>query len=301
MLHVTGHFTDLLYYTGPDGSFYRKPTHPLLIIPMIIIVLIDLIVLIINRRKVSRIHFIAFLIYLIPTLFTTVVYSFIFIPFSISISIYIGSISMYVLILTDQIAQSKHQQIDIANKDVNILILQMRPHFIYNTMTSIYYLCEQDPHKAQQVILDFTTYLRKNFNAIASNNTIPFTDELEHVKAYIAVELAQFEDSLQVEYDIEYSDFNLPPLTLEPLVENAIKHGMDPDSEPLHILIKTEKTNAGTIIIVKDNGPGFDPENVLNSHNALSNIKKRLAIMCKGDITITSNKGEGTVIKILVP
>ncbi|MCR5107008.1 MAG: histidine kinase [Lachnospiraceae bacterium] len=301
LLHIIGHFTNLFYYTDPDGSFYRKPSHPLLIIPIILIVIIDITVLIINHRKLPRIHFTAFMIYLIPTLFTTVIYSFVFDPFSFSISVYIGSISMYVMILTDQIAQNKHQQVDIANKDVNILILQMRPHFIYNTMTSIYYLCEQDSRKAQQIILDFTTYLRKNFNAIASNDTIPFTDELEHVRAYLAVELAQFEESLQVEYDIENSDFNLPPLTLEPLVENAISHGLDPDSEPLHILIKTVKTNTGNIITVKDNGSGFDPDNVLNSHNALSNIKKRLAIMCNGDITISSKKGEGTIINILVP
>ncbi len=205
------------------------------------------------------------------------------------------------LIITDQIEQSKHQQIAIANQDVNILILQMRPHFIYNTMTSIYYLCEQDPKKAQQIILDFTTYLRKNFNAIASQDTIPFTEELEHVRAYLAVELAQFEESLFIEYDIEYTDFSLPALTLEPLVENSIKHGMDPDSEPLCILIRTSKTNSGSVIMVKDNGPGFDPQNVLNSPNALTNIKKRLELMCKGDITISSQKGEGTVIKIFIP
>ncbi|MCR4744293.1 MAG: histidine kinase [Lachnospiraceae bacterium] len=300
-LHIIGHFTNLFYYTNPDGSFFRKPTHPLLFAPIIAIVIIDIIILILKRKNLTRKHFIAFLIYLIPTLFSLIIYSLIFEIISLSLTIYLGSISMYVLILCNQIEQSNHQQVALANKDVKILILQMRPHFIYNTMTSIYYLCEQNPKKAQQVILNFTTYLRKNFDAIASNETISFTEELEHVKAYLAVELAQFEDILFVKYDIENTDFKLPPLTLEPLVENSIKHGMDPDADPLQILIKTLKRNSANVILVKDNGPGFDPENILNSNNALSNIRRRLEVMCKGKITINSVKGEGTSIEITIP
>ena len=68
------------------------------------------------------------------------------------------------------------------------MVLQMRPHFIFNTMMSIYSLCNQDPQKARQVTMDFTNYLRKNFNAVASDSTIPFSAELEHTRAYLAVE-----------------------------------------------------------------------------------------------------------------
>ena len=90
----------------------------------------------------------------------------------------------------------------------------MRPHFIYNTMTSIYYLCEQDPKTAQQVTLDFTNYLRKNFSAIAKDGTIPFTEELEHTRAYLAVEQIRFEGEMFVEFDTPHTAFKLPPLTL---------------------------------------------------------------------------------------
>lgn len=86
----------------------------------------------------------------------------------------------------------------------------MRPHFIYNTMMSIYYLCTQDSKKAQQVTLDFTAYLRRNFTAIASEDTVPFSDELEHTRAYLAVEQVQFVDSLLVEYDTLHTEFRLP-------------------------------------------------------------------------------------------
>ena len=85
----------------------------------------------------------------------------------------------------------------------------MRPHFIYNTMTGIYCLCDQDPKLAQRVVMDFTAYLRKNFTAIASPEPIPFTSELEHARAYLAVEQAQYEDSLFVEYDTPHIWFRV--------------------------------------------------------------------------------------------
>ncbi len=108
---------------------------------------------------------------------------------------------MFGIILYDQIEQFLRQQREIEHQRASIMVLQMRPHFIYNTMMSIYYLCTQDSKKAQQVTLDFTAYLRKNFTTIASEDTVPFSDELEHTRAYLAVEQVQFVDSLLVEYD----------------------------------------------------------------------------------------------------
>ncbi len=298
---LIGHFTNLFYYTLPDGRFFRKPTHPLLLVPLIVSMILDLMILLLNRRKLSRNYFWTYLAYIIPVIVATFIHSFVFSVVVVNIALLIGSISLYILTLTDQVDKYISQQTAIANQNANILVLQMRPHFIYNTMTSIYYLCEQNPKMAQQVILDFTSYLRKNFNAIASSELIPFNYELEHVRAFLSVELAQFEDNLMVEYDTPHTQFCVPPLTIEPIVENAIKHGLDPDSDPLRILIRTAKTASGNIVTIKDTGPGFDPTNVFESNNALSNIKQRLKLMCDGSITITSHEGEGTTVEIIIP
>ena len=203
---------------------------------------------------------------------------------------------MFAIILYDQIESYVGQQQEIAHQRASIMVLQMRPHFIYNAMMSIYYLCVQDPKKAQQVTLDFTTYLRKNFTAIASENIVPFPDELEHTRAYLAVEQVQFEDSLFVEYDTPHKNFRLPPLTLQPIVENAVKHGMDPEYAPLRISIRTRETDSGSEIIVEDNGPGFAPaDGDCEPHIALANIRQRLEIMCGGKLTIRPREGGGTV------
>ena len=209
---------------------------------------------------------------------------------------------MFAIILHDQIESYVGQQREIAHQRASIMVLQMRPHFIYNAMMSIYYLCAKDPKKAQQVTLDFTTYLRKNFTAIASENNVPFADELEHTRAYLAVEQVQFEDSLRVEYDTPHKNFRVPPLTLQPIVENAIKHSMDPEYAPLRIIIRTRQTDSGSEIVVEDNGSGFTPDaDNCEPHIALANIRQRLEMMCGGKLTICPREDGGTVVNVIIP
>ena len=192
------------------------------------------------------------------------------------------------------------QQREIANQRANVMVLQMRPHFIYNTLMSIYSLCKLDPLKARQITMDFTNYLRRNFNAVACERAIPFSEELEHTRAYLAVEQARHDDMLVVDWDTQFTHFRLPPLTLQPIVENAVKHGMNPDSDPLHIYIRTQHTDAGTEITVEDAGSGFDPSDESKSHTALDNIRQRLEMMCGGSMTIKPREGGGTVVTITI-
>ena len=177
----------------------------------------------------------------------------------------------------------------------------MRPHFIYNTMTSIYYLCEQDPKTAQQVTLDFTNYLRKNFSAIAKDGTIPFTEELEHTRAYLAVEQIRFEGEMFVEFDTPHTAFKLPPLTLQPIVENSVKYGVSPGLDPLYLSIITEESDEGVAVIVDDTGPGFAPSDDNEPHIALENIRKRLKTMCGGSLETTPREDGGTRVIIRIP
>ena len=162
-------------------------------------------------------------------------------------------------------------------------------------------MCKQDADKAQEVTLDFTEYLRKNFSAIASENTIPFADELKHTQTYLAVEQAQHEDNLFIEFDTPHTRFRVPPLTLQPLVENAIKHGMDIEGDPLHIYVKTRLTDNGSEIIVENDGHGFNPADDNEPHIALNNIRQRLKMMCKGTLTISPRDGGGTVVTVFIP
>lgn len=250
----------------PDNQYIQGPWHSIFVLPVFVMMFINLFAIIRRRNKFSRKYFVAFLIHLLP-LYVSVFLSNIIAEnlMIVTLGLSISMLSLFVIILYDQIEQYLGQQREIVNQKANIMVLQMRPHFIYNAMMSIYYLCAKDSKKAQQVTLDFTTYLRKNFTAIASEDTISFSDELEHTRAYLAIEQVQFGDDLLVEYDISHENFRLPPLTLQPIVENAVKHGMDPENAPLCIKIRTCETNFGSEIVVEDDGAGFSPSDEILS------------------------------------
>ncbi|MBQ9438265.1 MAG: histidine kinase [Lachnospiraceae bacterium] len=254
-----------------------------------------------RRKKLTRRILFAMLIVLLPLTIALNVHLFVRVFPFLQISMVVSALSMYILILSDQIEQYLRQQQEIAHQNASILVLQMRPHFIHNTLLSIYYLCRQDPDEAQRVTLNFNTYLEKNFTALASGETIPFQEELAHTRAYLEVEMALYDENLFVDYDTPHTCFRIPPLTLQPIVENAIKHALDPDSDPIRILIQTREAKPGSEIIVSDNGPGFEPADDNSPQIALANIRQRLEMMCHGRMTITSRKDEGTVVKLTIP
>ena len=307
VLVTSGLFTDVFYFVTPDRQTHRGPWYPLMLLPAIGIVLLNLAFVIRRRKLLSRKVYLSFLIALLPITVTVLVQLFVDVILLMGVCIVLFVLSMYGFILSDQVERDlrrqreiARQQREIAQQHAGILVLQMRPHFIYNTMMSIYCLCSQDPEKAQQVILDFTTYLRKNFTAVASDAPIPFSSELEHTRAYLAVEQAQYAKSLSVDYDTPHTFFRVPPLTLQPIVENAVKHGRDSDGL-LRISVRTRKTDTGSEITVSDNGRGFDLTDDGGVHIALNNIRQRLEMMCGGTLTITPNDGGGTVVTLTVP
>ena len=301
-------FTNKFYTITPDTQLVNGPWYPISVLPFIAIMAINLGAVLHWRKRLSRKMYCAFLIALVPLTVALTVHVFVSVYPFIDISLAPCAVVMYGIILSDQLDQYMRtqqellrQQQEIARQRASILMLQMRPHFIYNTMTSVYYLCDQDPQAAKQVTLDFITYLRKNFNAIASEHTIPFSEELEHTRAYLAVEQAQFTNRLFVDYDTPHTHFHLPPLTLQPIVENAVKHGLDPDSKPLRISIRTRSTDSGSEFTVEDNGPGFEPTEDDAPHIALGNIRQRLTMMCNGQMSITPREGGGTAVKVTIP
>lgn len=299
----------------PDNLYTRGPLYPFVLLPMVVILMLNIVGTIRRRARLSRKVYIAFLVALLPMSIALIIHLFFDVFALLDISYVLSMLSMYSFVLSDQIEEDRRQQreiarqqleitrqqLEIANQRASVMVLQMRPHFIYNTMTSIYYLCNEDPQMAQQVVMDFTTYLRKNFTAVASATPILFASELEHTRAYLAVEQALYKDILFVDYDTPHTWFRVPPLTLQPLVENAVKHGRDQSAKALHISVRTRKTDSGSEIVVADDGRGYNPPDDDAPHIALKNIRQRLEIMCGGHLTIASNDGGGTVVTVTIP
>jgi sensor histidine kinase YesM len=300
-LLVFTQFTTQIYTITPDNVYRRGPWYFILLIPPAVMTVINCFTLYFRRKNLSRRQCLAFSLYLLIPLVCMLIQMFFYGLLMIVIGTTISALILFLFMLSDHINQELRQREENAAQRASIIVLQMRPHFIYNTLMSIYYLCKQDADQAQKVILDFTSYLRKNFSAIAKEDIIPFSEEMEHTKAYLAVEQVRFQEGLKVRFDTRYTAFRIPPLTLQPIAENAVKHGLNPEWEALEIDISTRKTDEWIEIIVKDNGPGFKPADEDNPQIALKNIRERLDLMCKGTLTIESGEEGGTVVTIRLP
>ena len=195
----------------------------------------------------------------------------------------------------------RRQEAALRDEKVRSLVNQIRPHFIYNTLVSVYELCRQDPEQAMRVISDFTTYLQSNFTAISATELIPFSVELQHTQAYLAVETTLHGDDLRVTYDTSTTAFRLPPLTLQPIVENAVKHGVGKGYCPEHIVIRTRSDDDGIRMTVENDGTRFDPGSDSEVHVGLENVRKRLIMMCGGTLDIATRPGGGVLVTVTIP
>ena len=294
---IVAQFTDVFYYVTPDNRFFYGPLYKLSLVPLVLIMLLNIAGIIIRRKKVSKKHFTALLIYLLPMTVAIILHMFVSAELFVIFGMALFAMIMFGLILSDNMEQYARQQREIAHQRASVMVLQMRPHFIYNTMTTIYYLCKQDADKAQQVTMDFTNYLRQNFNAIASEDPVPFTDELKHTQSYLAVEKAQHENSLFVEYDTPFTHFRLPPLTLQPLVENAVRHGIGTYEKGGTVRINTYRKDRNIIIEVIDDGSGknnITPQQKKRKGIGIENVQARVNSMVNGTLEIITRENGTT-------
>ena len=186
---------------------------------------------------------------------------------------------------------------------IKIMLSQIQPHFIYNSLSAISTLITIDPGKAQTSLDDFTEYLRRNLSSLTETNLIPFKTELRHIETYVALEKMRFSDRINMIYDIGTTDFMVPPLSIQPLVENAIKHGILKKIEGGTVTLKTYETDNKVVIEVKDDGVGFDINNIAfdeNKHFGLRNISYRINQMSNGDLKISSRMDVGTKITVIL-
>lgn len=192
----------------------------------------------------------------------------------------------------------------MTDQRIQLMLSQIKPHFLYNVLGSIEALCERDPQAAKLVTRKFAQYLRGNMDSLTEKKLIPFEKELQHTRLYLELEQIRFGDALQVEYDIEVHDFFLPPLTLEPIAENAVKHGirMKPDGRG-KVCIFAKEQEEYYELRVEDDGPGYDPDKVNGdeSHIGIRNVRERLERICGGQLRIDPAVGQGTVVRIHVP
>ncbi len=192
----------------------------------------------------------------------------------------------------------------LADQRSALLASQIKPHFIYNTLNCIDTLCEVDPAQAREAIYLLCRYLQCNSQALEQTKPIPLEQELAHTRFYLNVEQLRFPDSFTVEWDIRCPDIRLPALTLQPLAENAVRHGLRKKEGPGRLVISTDRIDREWILRVEDDGVGFDPDAPLprdgRPHIGLNNLRSRLALV-HGTLELNSSPGRGTTATIRLP
>ena len=199
----------------------------------------------------------------------------------------------------------QQMQKELYEAKVSLMVSQIQPHFLYNSLTSIAMMCTKDPKTARTATINFADYLRGNMNSLKQKAPVPFPQELEHLKKYLMLEQMRFGDMLRIEYDIRATDFVIPLLSVQPLVENAVKHGVGMKEDGGTVTIATREEDDCFKVIITDDGVGFDTslpvEDDGRSHVGMENVRQRLKELCNADVIIESEIGKGTVATIRIP
>ena len=224
--------------------------------------------------------------------------------FFITILTSVFALLLYIITVSNSTELYYQKEREIDKLKVDIMLSQIQPHFLFNSLTVIKYFCRRDPVMAEKAVVNFSTYLRGNMDSLNTNVPVRFTKELEHTKAYLSIEKLRFDDALQIVYDIQTTRFDLPALTLQPIVENAVRHGIrETEDGRGTVTIATRELDDSFEVTVTDDGCGFDPESDEEDkpHIGIENVRYRLKNISGGTLSIRSGIGCGTVATISIP
>ncbi len=192
---------------------------------------------------------------------------------------------------------------DAAESRVRLLSGQVQSHFVFNSLTAIKELVAEDPDRAEVAIQDFSDYLRSHLDIMSTLRLVPFAEELGHVRHYVSLEMADLARPMEVVYDLQVEDFMVPPLTVQPLVENAIRHGIRTREEGGTVCLRTRREDGCVVVIVEDDGRGFSSVTLRQDERrrvGMENVRERLERQCGGTLAVTTG-ANGTVAKMIIP
>lgn len=295
LLSVISLFNGMFFSFDENGCFVNGPMYGLVRAFDLIVIIIG-IFWVMCYRKILTLREISFLISfnVLPLLSMTL--QRFWEPTPQYMAVTLSLIVIYVLFhgeITRQLADSR----------ISIMLSQIQPHFMHNMLTTIMYMCRTEPEEAEKTVGQFADYLRANMDSLTLKQCIQFETELKHVKTYWSLEEKRFGDKIRAVYDIQENSFMLPSLTIQPIVENAVKHGMRKGKQ-LTVTIRTYSDVNNYYVEINDDGRGFDVnafENDGKSHIGIKNVQQRLKMMCGGELMVNSVPDQGTDAVIKIP
>jgi len=306
-LSISSIWTRWVFYIDDRNYFFGTQLKPLYMTIIFSYFVIFSIMLLCRIKTMRRPQFVISALMLLLPLAYTIISLFIsdsrinLLSLSIILSIMLYFVRDFID-KNDEIIRLKDEE--IRNKQISLMISQIQPHFLYNTLSAIRDMCHTEPLLAEQTLVDFSFYLRNNLDF--GNNTNPMITvekELEHTRLYTNIEKTRFE-YITVVFDINDGGYSIPFLTIQPLVENAIKHGIRGlKNGCVWIILNKEVDSCGNEIhkiVIKDNGVGKVSTDDTKKQIGIPNVRSRIESLCNGtfDIEFSPN---GTTVTITLP
>lgn len=288
-------FFGYAFYVNEEGHYVHSDSAMMAFVYLLfpIFSFFAIVLMSLFAKKTARINRLAFIIYTIfPVAGLILDHHF------HGISMTFAGLTISIVVIYTSIYLKKQKQLE-SQKNA-LMLSQINPHFIYNTLSTIAAMCDTTPMQAKYLTIDFSQYLRRNIGTLTSEELISFEQEMEHVACYLKIEKARFRERLNINYAIQCKDFMIPPLTVQPLVENAVKHGVTKKSNGGTVKISTREEDKNYVIEIIDDGVGFETDST-EMHIGFETVKNRIATMCKGKLSVKSTVGVGTRVTIEIP
>lgn len=303
VLTLTSPFTGAIF-TIDAGGYYRDGTWKAVSFLLDPIIMIVVIIMILKYRKNLKAEGILYLVSISVLSIPTMILWDVWYPEPEYVMVTLYFVLVFILFHKELTTQLVKKEKEMAESKITTMINQIQPHFIFNSLSTIKFLVKKDQMEAIEAIDEFSDYLRGSMDSLTRNCGVPFSEELELVNHYLYMEKKRFGDKIHIEYDIQMDGFLVPALSVQPIVENAVKHGIRAQLKGGTIKIATKEDAKHFIIQITDDGAGFDPQAKKEdgkSHVGIANVQKRLALMCEGTLEIESAPGKGCQVTIRIP
>lgn len=308
-------FTGMLYYFDSQNYYHRGPLYGVWYYITLISFIFIIVVYMACRKKIDRFPGQVIIVAsVIPLIAFICNYVYIGISFN-NISVSITALIIFLLyekqrtdVLVLNACELEKAQIHLVESRLALehsknetLMAQIQPHFINNSLMALRYQCFDYP-EIYENLTNFSRYLRSHFEALGDTRLIMFEQEMENIEAYLALEKCNFGDRLRIEYDIDCDDFLIPALSVQPLVENAVRHGVATYEKGGTVQINTHRADGEIIIEVIDKGFGksnITPQQETRKGIGVENVRARLKSMSRGKLKIVGNE-QGTTARITI-
>ena len=294
-----------VFFTMDDANWYYRGEGFWVISVGHILVVIVLLWVVINRRKdLGMGRFVALLAYVFIPTFAGVMQ-----VVNYGTSLFFISTSATLLLVAlvhhdEQLRAAAEQSKQLARAETQILLGQIKPHFINNTLAVIRSLCEENPQEAIDAIDHLSRYLQVTFERPIDVQMVSLEQELDLVRNYLFLENRRFDNHVQVQRDLQAEGFQVPALSIQPLVENSVRHGIRGKRGVGTLRVATREEARQYVITIADDGVGFDPKQEASDerrHLGIETTRRRIQLLTNGTLTIESTPGTGTTAVITLP